>query len=92
VEAKFYAAAKNCLDLIPQVEIGPYRVDFALLAQQVAIEIDGHEYHKTREQRTYDARRQRHLEKLGWRVIRFTGTEIQQNAKRCVEDTLVLLR
>jgi hypothetical protein len=25
-------------------------------------------------------------------VIRFTGTEIQQNARHCVEDVLVLLR
>jgi very-short-patch-repair endonuclease len=92
VEAKFYMAARNCVNLTPQVEIGPYWVDFALLDQKVAIEIDGHEYHKTREQRTYDAQRQRHLEKLGWRVIRFTGTEIQWNAKHCVEDVLVLLR
>ena len=36
-------------DLIPQVQIGRYRADFVYAS--CVIEIDGHEFHKTKEQR-----------------------------------------
>lgn len=68
-----------------------YRLDFALPEYKIAIELDGHDYHKTKEQRTRDAKRQRHLEMLGWFVIRFTGSEIYKDIQSCVEDTLSLI-
>ena len=54
--------------------------------RKLAIEIDGYDYHKTKEQRTNDTKRQRALELAGWRVIRFTGSEIHANLARCLEE------
>lgn len=85
----------NAIDLIPglkpQYKIGPYRVDFAIPDQRIAIELDGHQYHSTKEQRTRDAKRQRYLERNGWRVIRFTGSEVWGDASGCVEETIRLI-
>lgn len=89
IEEQFWeiALAQDKLPgLIPQFQIGGYRIDFALPEQKIAIELDGHDYHKSKDQRTYDAKRERDLQKLGWTVIRFTGTEVYKNVYKCIED------
>lgn len=91
IEEAFYNASQGRLKLQPQHKIGPYRVDFAVLHRMVVIELDGHEYHKTREQRTSDAQRQRYLEAHGWRVIRFTGSEVYKNPQACVDEAARLI-
>ena len=73
-------------NIIPQYPILNYRVDFALPDEHLVIELDGHDYHKTKEQRTSDAKRERDLKELGWYVIRFTGTEIYRDVEKCVEQ------
>lgn len=46
IEELFYQYAKDILKgLEIQYQIGPYRVDFALPDNKLAIEIDGKEYH-----------------------------------------------
>ena len=50
-----------------QVVIGRYIVDFAAPAARLVLEVDG-EYHSRR--RTADARRDRVLRRLGYRVLR----------------------
>lgn len=64
--------------------IGPYKVDFAYGC--CVIELDGHDYHKTKEQRDHDYKRERYLQKLGYIVIRFTGTEVFLDDRKCVVD------
>ena len=87
VEIDFWTAASSLIDdLEPQVEVGYYRVDFAVVSKKIAIEIDGYEYHSSKEQLTADAARERHLQKMGWRVIRFTGSEVYRNAHECARD------
>jgi very-short-patch-repair endonuclease len=91
IEVKFaHAALSKGLNLRPQFWIetkgGWYRADFAIPYIKIAVEIDGQEFHSTKEQRTYDAQRQRDLEIEGWKVIRFTGTEVHQNAFKCVDE------
>lgn len=87
IEQQFWNIAKHrLLGLLPQYEIGRYRVDFALPDEHLVIELDGHDYHKTKEQRTTDAKRERDLKELGWYVIRFTGTEIYRDVEKCVEQ------
>lgn len=87
IEAQFWEVAKHrLLGLIPQYDIGRYRVDFALPDEHLVIELDGHDYHKTKEQRTRDAKRERDLQELGWYVIRFTGTEVYRNIEQCIEQ------
>ena len=87
----FFNAMYEIRDLRPQVEVGPYRVDLAIPEKKVAIELDGHEFHKTRTQRTDDAARQRYLQREGWQVIRFTGTEINRDVNQCILEAIEII-
>jgi len=58
-----------------QRTIGKYIVDFVCLELKLIIEIDG-ESHNNTEIAKNDIIRQEYLEKLGFRVIRFTDEEI----------------
>ena len=67
-----------------------YRVDFTIpvaywnCLKVFVVECDGHEFHqKTKEQVERDNRRMRDLQKEGYCVIRFSGTEIYHMADRC---------
>lgn len=48
------------------------RVDFAWPAQRLIVEADGFAFHADREAYRSDRRRMNELERLGWRVLRFT--------------------
>jgi very-short-patch-repair endonuclease len=76
-----------------QADSFKYRVDFLYRGEKktVAIELDGHEGHKTKEQRTHDARKDRFLKQQGIDVIRFTGTEITHDIDRCVREFVALV-
>lgn len=63
-----------------------YRVDFILKDARLIIELDGHEFHSTKEQLEKDAIRQRYLTRAGYSVIRFTGKEINRNPRECVSE------
>lgn len=71
-------------ELEPQAVIGIYKADFKI--RYYVIEIDGHEFHKTKEQREYDYARERYFQKHGYFVVRFMGTEIFLDADKCVRD------
>jgi len=91
LEQMFYELAFLDLHLYPQHPVGKYRLDFAIPDKHIAIELDGHEYHKTRYQRTHDAKRDRWLYGQGWHVLRFTGTEIHENLDRCIDEICALV-
>ena len=67
-----------------------YHLDFALPADMIGIEVDGFQWHSTRQQRQHDSQRDRILTGLGWRVLRFTASEILRNANGCAEEVLTL--
>jgi very-short-patch-repair endonuclease len=77
--------------LKPQVEEGPYKIDLAHPEKKIAIELDGHDFHKTRSQRTNDAKRERYLQMKGWKVIRFTGTEIYNDLLGCIDEAVTII-
>lgn len=56
------------------------------------LECDGHDAHATREQRTADAQRDRYLTEHGYRVLRFTGSEIWRNPAQCASEALRILQ
>lgn len=80
----------------PQFEIGRYRVDFLvryfypenildssspMLTREVIVECDSQEFHeRTESERRYEKARDRFLQKAGYKVFRFTGKEILQDA------------
>lgn len=79
--------------ICPQYNINNYRVDFAIFVMgfdkgiaRLVIECDGHDFHeKTKEQAAKDKKRDRDLMLDGWRVFRFTGSEIFHDARECAE-------
>jgi very-short-patch-repair endonuclease len=76
-----------------QKPIGIYIVDFYFEAGtvKVAVEIDGHEAHKTKEQRYKDYCRERFLLSEGIITIRFTGSEVFVDADKCASETMKLI-
>jgi very-short-patch-repair endonuclease len=61
------------------------RVDFAYVAERVAIEVDGYAYHQGR--RRFDADRERHnrLADAGWLSLVFTKAHIRDRPAQTVE-------
>jgi len=56
---------------------------------KLGIEIDSHIWHeKTKEQVEYHKKRERFLIFKGWKLLRFTGTEIYHNPSKCVDEAL----
>jgi hypothetical protein len=111
------------LTIVPQSQLGDYRVDFLLtyeyidseypvealqpiegtdramsvirpelevktpVQKNLIVECDGHDFHeKTKQQAIRDKRRDRILQSLGYRVFRFTGSEIHNDAIACAVE------
>ena len=92
-EILFWNAAAALLPgLVRQFHVAGtrYHLDFALPADMIGIEVDGFQWHSTRQQRQHDSQRDRILTGLGWRVLRFTASEILRNANGCAEEVLTL--
>ena len=98
IEQKFYDAYideyvnpdnKLCCtqEIKDQVNIDIYRVDFVINGEFI-IEIDGHEYHKTKDQRFLDYKRERYLQNKGYTPIRYMGSEVFIDANKCARDAL----
>lgn len=72
--------------LEPQYQVGRYRIDFALPARKIGIELDGFRNHSSTADIAKDRKRQRELEELGWYITRFGGSEVHRNAAECVRQ------
>lgn len=74
-----------------QYEIGQFRVDFAFLEDKLVVEADGVAYHSSPSQVRRDFVRERRIRRQGWRVLRFTGPQILNDAywcARCIREAL----
>ncbi len=71
-----------------------YRLDFLVFygGGTVAVELDGHEWHKTKEQRQRDAKRDRWFNARGVRTLRWTGSEVAADPQACVKDLMDIVR
>jgi very-short-patch-repair endonuclease len=65
-----------------QVPIGPYFADFACLEARLVVEVDG-DHHG--DQRVYDASRDHRLGEMGFRVLRFSVAEVDENIEDVIE-------
>ena len=75
----------------PQLTLSGRRIrpDFVVLDRgvKVVVECDGHEFHeRTKEQAENDKSRDRLLSSRGWKVLRFTGSEIYRDPVGCVNE------
>lgn len=71
-----------------QVVLDPYIADFAARSARLIVEIDGDTHGATRE---YDARRTTALEARGYRVLRFTNSEVMGNIDGVVRAIRIAL-
>jgi very-short-patch-repair endonuclease len=71
-----------------QAPLGPYIADFFCAKARLIVELDGAQ-HGTDEQIAHDERRTRWLEKRGFRVIRFSNSEVFKDEDR-VADAIYL--
>ncbi len=77
------------------VQDGPLfvaRVDFAWPAARLAVEADGFAYHSDRAAYRRDRERLNQLERLGWRVLRFTWEDVHQRPEHVVALVTECLR
>lgn len=82
-----------------QKQIGPYKADIYLerhhddnQIHKFVIECDGHEFHeKTKKQAAHDKKRDRYMLIEGFKVLRYTGSEIVNNPHIIAEDIFKVL-
>lgn len=90
------------LAVLPQYQIdtpsGKFRLDFLLELRtnlgtfRLAVECDGHAFHeKTKQQAARDKRRDRAIVQEGVAIVRFTGSEIWANPRRCANEAVITL-
>jgi very-short-patch-repair endonuclease len=81
--------------IVPQLNIPNVgHVDFAIFDPQISVqnplvvvECDGHEFHdRTPAQASEDRRRDRVLQKLGFPLLRFTGTDVVRNKTEVAQE------
>jgi very-short-patch-repair endonuclease len=93
IEAQFYdALAETGLTFSVQPWIQhadkKHRSDFFVFYDGgvVCVELDGHDFHKTKEQRGSDATKDRWLQARGMRTVRFTGSQVFADAAGCIRE------
>jgi Protein of unknown function (DUF559) len=69
-----------------------HEVDAYWEAEKLAVQLDGHDFHRTRRDRERDALSDGDLELAGNRVIRFTWDDVHANAQRTLRRVRLALR
>jgi Protein of unknown function (DUF559) len=69
-----------------------YKVNFAHLPTRTIIEIAGFADYNRPTQITYDYRRQREIEALGWTIIHFSGQQLREDPFSCARDAKAIIQ
>lgn len=93
-------AGDAAFHLLPQATIGQCRVDFLVTAWSragddtwrsgaVVVECDGHDFHeKTKDQASRDKARDREIQKAGYVVFRYSGSDVWQRHFECAAEVV----
>ena len=70
-----------------------YRIDYAIFGAEIklAVELDGFEFHGSRQAFNYDRLRQNDLQAAGWTILRFSYDSIRNETERCVAQLQAIL-
>jgi very-short-patch-repair endonuclease len=74
----------NGISFRRQAPIGPYIVDFVSHAAKLVVEIDGGQHFEDEHEKR-DTRRDRFLERKGYRVLRFSNHDVMSNRMGVLE-------
>lgn len=90
IEARLYDALfeAEIFEVRLQFPVGPYRADLAIPYAKIAIEADGADYHQDKSR---DKKRDSYFKSQGWRVLRFTGSQIYRDPEGCAETVKQVL-
>ena len=75
-------------------KVGPYYPDFLITTpyMHLIVECDGHDYHeRTKDQAIHDKKRDRFFTLGGYKILRFTGSEINKDPWACAEQVSELV-
>jgi very-short-patch-repair endonuclease len=76
----------------PQHQVGDYFFDFKIIETSILIEIDG-DVHASDEVRTKDCKKSRFAQARGFKVVRFTNTEINTDkAKDLINELQSIIK
>lgn len=97
---EFFDMLPWATEIEQQKQLGDYRVDFLLTTMNIegkkvsiVIECDGHDFHeKTKEQASRDKKRDRELQKMGYPVFRFSGSDIWNKPIYCATEVFDYVR
>ena len=84
---------KKGYNIIPQVKVGTFSIDLVVEGendQRLAIELDGDKYHPP-EKWMDDWKRQRTMERVGWKFWRCWGSSYTIDPEGCIEDLVDVL-
>lgn len=98
--SKVFGGLSMRTEIAPQLKINSlvfektYRVDFAIMhrhrygmCSRLIVECDGHNFHeRTKEQAARDRQKDRDIQSVGWKILRFTGSEIYADADLCADQ------
>ena len=74
----------------PEKPMSIYQFDFAFPEERIDVEIDG-KLHLTDSVKSIDERRDKWTESIGWRVIRFTASEVCKDVNVCLNKLLEIM-
>jgi hypothetical protein len=89
-----HSAVTSAFALVPDFTVpGVGRVDYAIFIPELStqkpllvIEVDGHNFHNTREQESEDRRRERVLRCLDIPSLRFTGEDVVKSSSKYAQE------
>ena len=55
------------------------------------IELDGYDYHSNKKQMNYDYEREQNLQILGYKIMRFTGSQIYNKPYECIDKLIKMI-
>lgn len=72
------------------IVVGQHRLDLAIKRREVKlnVEIDGHPFHQNPD---LDEARDQELQEAGWKVLRFSGREVQRDSGKCANAVAKIL-
>lgn len=85
-EGRFLELVRKAGLSMPRVNalLGPYELDFVWSRERLVVEIDGYEYHRSRDRFEGDRRKGAWLQARGYRVVRLTWSQITTEAVRTI--------
>lgn len=91
----FCDCCKIGLCISPQKKINQFRVDFLVQylhenkKREIIVECDSQQFHeKTEQERQYEEQRDKFLQSRGYKIFRFTGSEIYQKPLKCAAEVI----